>query len=234
MWNRLMESKRRRNCVVVGASSGIGQEIAQQLVQEGSRVFGFARRFEQAEKNDDSKVVKKRLDVTDKRAVAEAFQALPEIDVFVYSAGGAFFTEAMETSLEDIDAMWKVHVSGAWSCFKNAFPKMVNEKSIALVIGSIAGTTYTPGCLAYSMAKTAQRVLWEHIVDPCRKRGIRTTHVALGAVDTPLWDSMKNASRIDMLNAKDVAQTILKCIDEPSLHVPELTILPKKGILEEI
>lgn len=227
-----MKPARKLNCVVVGASSGIGLKIAEHLAKDGNNVYGFARRFEANPVANDDLFMKRSLDVTDSEAVKNAFDSLSDIDAFVYSAGGALFSEPMDTSQEDLDAMWKVHVSGAWACFENIFPKLVRETSIAIAVGSIAGTMYTPGCMAYAMAKTAQRVLWEHMVAPCRERGVRTTYVALGAVDTPLWDPIKNTSRQGMLNAQDVAQKVVQCIHEPSLHTPELTILPKKGLIE--
>src|SRR5256886_12130793 len=74
-----------RVAVVVGASSGVGLAIARALAAEGARVHALARRADIIERTD--RIVPRRLDVTDERAVASFFAELGEVDIVVYAAG---------------------------------------------------------------------------------------------------------------------------------------------------
>ena len=90
-----------RVAVVVGASSGIGLAVARALAAEGARVHALARRVDLIERTE--RIVPRRLDATDERAVAAFFAELDDVDVVVYAAG----TNVKNRALAELDA-------GAW------------------------------------------------------------------------------------------------------------------------
>src|SRR5438477_13212016 len=84
-----MAAKTERVALVTGASSGIGEAAARQLVDAGFTVYGTSRRATAGEKRDG--VVFLPLDVTDDQSVAgaigEVLYRSGRIDVLVNNAG---------------------------------------------------------------------------------------------------------------------------------------------------
>ena len=96
---------------ITGASSGIGAELARQLVDRGATVAISARRVERLEEVSGGRMTVVPLDVTDHEAVLAAADdvraAIGELDMVVINAGawtqtkvGAWDAEAFRTQVE--------------------------------------------------------------------------------------------------------------------------------------
>lgn len=85
-----------------GASSGIGQAIAQALAAAGARVIGYARRFPHRRLTflpGPGEIRELQLDVTDGAEVTARFAELPVLDVLVNAAGMGYFAWLSEHEL---------------------------------------------------------------------------------------------------------------------------------------
>ena len=83
-----------KNAVIFGATSGIGQELAKLLVEDGYKVMITGRRLErlqiiQSEKPEQ--YIIKQHDITDIEATKKVFEDLPDIfdkiDLIVHNSG---------------------------------------------------------------------------------------------------------------------------------------------------
>ena len=67
-----------KNCVVTGASSGMGKAVCKMLVELGAKVYGLDRN-----ETDDKNINFIKCDLSDKTSIDNAFKELPEhIDSF--------------------------------------------------------------------------------------------------------------------------------------------------------
>jgi 3-oxoacyl-[acyl-carrier protein] reductase len=223
-------------CAVTGASSGIGQAVAQALAEAGARVLGYARRFTQKRLTflpGPGEIREIQLDVTDEDAVAARFAELPMgLDVLVNAAGLGHFGWLSETDSKTLRHLLEVHVMGTFLCSREAWRSMQARDSGHIVcIGSVAAARYLPGCAAYTAAKAAQAALMRALAEEACDTGIRVTHILAGATDTPLWDGHEDVDRTRMMPPAALAAMIVDVLSHPELAIDELTILPPSGAL---
>lgn len=127
--------------LVTGANSGIGLEIARQLLERGMTVWIGARDLDRGrtaanELGPAAHVV--RLDVTDPASVAAAAQQVVDLDVLVNNAGvNPGGEDALGTSLEQLRTAYETNVFGVVAVTqaflpalqRSAHPRIVNVSS---------------------------------------------------------------------------------------------------------
>ena len=179
---------------VVGASSGIGAELARELRRRGARIAVSARTASDLREvaGDDMLVVP--LDVTDHAAVtAAATQVTSElggIDVLVAAAGYWQQTTPGDLDLDVFATHVDVNLLGMAACISAVLPTMRSRGSGSVVgIASVAGYRGIPGAEAYGATKAAQINLLEALRSGLRGSGVIVQTVCPGFVETPMTES---------------------------------------------
>ncbi len=170
-----------KNYVIIGASSGIGLETAQQLSAQGAHVFAYSRRplpvdlpgAEWAE-----------LDVTDP---AFTLTGLPDIvHGFVYCPGSINLKPFHRISAEDFRKELEINVVGAFRALQQVLPKLkASGVGSAVLFSTVAvqtGMTFHAGIAA---AKGAVEGL-VHALAAEWAPTIRINAIAPSLTDTPL------------------------------------------------
>lgn len=157
----------RKIAIVTGAGGGIGQAIADKMVQEGAVVV-FTDLNQEAvesvtEKYSKDQAVAVTCDVTSEEAIANAFKetvlAFGGVDIIVHSAGLAISKSLEDTTIKDWDLLENVLVKGQFLMVKNGVEIMKKQGlggdivNIASKNGLVAG----PNNVAYGTAKAAQQ-----------------------------------------------------------------------------
>jgi NAD(P)-dependent dehydrogenase (short-subunit alcohol dehydrogenase family) len=180
-----------KSCIVTGGAGSLGLATARLFRQEGGTVLladrdAAALRAAHASLGDDG-VAYLAADVTQgdsvRQIVAAAVAAWGGIDV-LFSNAGNFGTVAPIASYpeEIFDAVYAVHVKGAFLLCKHAVPKMRDGGSI-VITSSVAGTRGDPGVYAYITAKHAQVGLMRCLAKELAPRRIRVNTIHPGPVD---------------------------------------------------
>ena len=179
---------------VVGGSSGIGAELARELVRRGARVAISGRRATQLEDIADGTMTTVPLDVTDAGAVdaaaAAARERLGGLDTVVFSAGYWKQFDAAEWDRETFARHIEVNLLGLNNVLGAVVPGLVNQGGGHVVgIASVAGYRGLAGSEAYGATKAAQLNLLEAMRASLSPKGIRVTTVAPGFVRTEMTSS---------------------------------------------
>ncbi len=220
--------------IVTGGSSGIGAACAEALAEEGAAVLACGRRFAPGDVQAPvlGEVSTAHLDVTDEAEVKRVFDALPQVDIVVMSAGTGTFGPVVNSSVADLRAMLDVHVVGTLTCAREALRRMQPRKTGHLVvIGSHAAHHAFTDCGGYTAAKAAQLGLVRVIAAEARPYDVRVTAVLAGATDTPIWDDRPGFDRGKMLKPVDVAAFVTGIVTHPELSIEEVTVTPPAGVL---
>lgn len=144
-----------KRAIVIGATSGLGREIAMNLVREGWSVGVAGRRVELLKEF----AIYKQIDVTAEdavRGVERLVEKLGGVDLFVNVAGVGFQNKELDMEVEkktfDVNGYGFMRMVG-WAY--NYFKRERREGHIA-VISSIAGTKPLGTAAAYSATKRMQ------------------------------------------------------------------------------
>jgi short-subunit dehydrogenase len=183
---------------ITGASSGIGQALAQRFYDAGWRLALVARRTDEVERWAAARQLAPgrhavyRADVAEPPSILAAArdaierQGLP--DAVVANAG---ISIGMDTArFEDLDVMRRTFATnnlGLAATFHPFVAGMCERRSGTLVgIASVAGIRGLPGHGAYCASKAAVIAYCESLRGECRPFGVKVVTIAPGYVDTPL------------------------------------------------
>lgn len=199
---------------VVGASSGIGAALAQELVRRGNEVAISARKVEDLQEvaGDAMEVVP--LDATDRDAVRAASELLDDVDVVVWCAGYWQQFDAADWDADSFARHVEVNLLGLNNVLAAVIPRMVAQRRGHLVgIASVAGYRGLPGAEAYGATKAAQINLLEGLRAALAKHKVRVTTVCPGFVKTPMTDTNEFPMPF-MIEADEAARTIVDGLEK--------------------
>ncbi len=229
-------SETDRVCVVTGVGPGTGLAVCRKFAAEGYHVAMFARSEERltAWAAEIPGSIGVACDVADGGSVAAAFarvrDELGPVGVLVHNAGSGSFQTFMESSLEDLEASWRINTAGLFSCGQEAARDMLaGEGGSIVVTGATASLRGNVQTAAFAPAKAAQRSLAQSMARSLGPQGI---HVALvivdGVIDTPVTRSyLKEAADDFFLRPEAVADEIYHLAhQDPSAWTFELDLRP--------
>jgi len=186
---------------IVGASAGLGREVARQISTMGAEVILSARN------EDDLKALAAELpgkstvlpvDVADDAGVARAAEAAGEIDGLVYLAGAYWSFGSADWELENAVKMVDVNLTGALRVLGHVVPKMVERDAGHIVLtGSLSGFRGMPKAVGYGASKAGLMSLAETMHADLRKTGVQVQLINPGFVKTRLTE--KNEFRMPFI-----------------------------------
>ena len=201
--------------IVIGASSGIGMEVARLMVKEGWTVGVAARRIELL--GETGAAATAQIDVTQEDApqrLQQLIQQLGGMDLFFYASGIGKQNRELTADIE----LATVQTNGL------GFTRMIGEAyrffaqqgyGHIAAISSIAGTKGLGPAPSYSASKAYQAVYLQALEQQIYKRGlnIKITDIRPGFVDTAL---LSGDVRYPMMLkpeavAKEIICAIKKC-----------------------
>lgn len=179
-----------KTCIVTGGAGSLGAAAARLLLAEGANVMLIDLREADLQKVASglasTKVATFAADVTRADSVRAAIDAtvakFGKIDV-LFSNAGNFGTVKPITEYPDevFDAVYAVHVKGAFLMCKHAVAQM-NDGGSIIITSSVAGTRGDPGVYAYITAKHAQVGLMRCLAKELAPRRIRANTIHPGPI----------------------------------------------------
>lgn len=191
-------------CIVTGASSGIGKEVAIAYAKEGAKVVACARRLEKLEElvkiSEDlpGEINAMAVDVSEQADIDHMVDATIEkygrVDVLVNNAGILDSYKSAVTITDDIwKKMFEVNVDSVMRASRKVLPIMRKQKSgVILNTSSVGGLNGMRGGLAYVATKHAVVGMTKNIGYSYAEEGIRCVGIAPGSVETEIGQKVKD------------------------------------------
>ncbi|MEA2237491.1 MAG: hypothetical protein QOC81_2215 [Thermoanaerobaculia bacterium] len=198
--------------IVVGASSGLGLEIANQLRSRGTPVVGVARRASADIAGDASKRE------TALRAI-EAAERLGVIDLLINCAGIGIFGPAGSYDAQTIATIIDSNLIATINFCELLFPRFKEHGGTIVNVLSTAALTGKPNESVYCAAKWGARGYGEALKAEAKGTKARIIAVAPGGMNTSFWPE----PRAGFMDPADVAATIISAIDSP-VDISEIVI----------
>ena len=205
-----------KKIIIIGATSGIGREVANIYIAQGWKVGVAGRRAQELETlrlTAPEQVYTQVLDVTEDNATQKLQKLIEQIggmDVFLLSSGIGKQNYSLQTDIELATAA--TNVDGFIRMTNAAFHFFEQQGHGHLaIISSIAGTKGLGAAAAYSATKRFQSTYMEALEQLARmnKLNISFTDIRPGFVATPL---LKDDSYPLLMKATTVAYQIVKAI----------------------
>lgn len=198
---------------LVGASEGLGREVAFSLSRAGAEVIVSARTEERLQSlvaELPGKASYAVVDVTDRASVEAAAAEIGEIDGVVYLAGVYWPMKASEWDNEKADLMGEINFLGASRVVGSVIGQMVDRGTGHIVLtGSLSGFRGLPGAIGYASSKAGMMALAESMQADLRTSPIQVQLVNPGFIKTRLTDK-NDFSMPFIMSAEEAAREVFE------------------------
>ncbi|WP_342077587.1 SDR family NAD(P)-dependent oxidoreductase [Yoonia sp. SS1-5] len=198
---------------LVGASEGLGREVAFCMSRAGAEVIVSARSEDRLKSLVDElpgKASYVTVDVADRAAVEDAAAQIGQIDGVVYLAGVYWPMKSGEWDNEKADLMGEINYLGASRVVGAVIKDMIARGSGHIVLtGSLSGFRGLPGAIGYASSKAGMMALAESMQADLRNSPIAVQLVNPGFIKTRLTD--KNDFNMPfIMSAEDAAREVFE------------------------
>jgi len=179
--------RKKKNVFLTGASAGIGEAIAGQLLDEGYEVWGTSR--DPARLSRFPRLHPVELHLEDPESIRAAWeQAISEagqIDVVIQNAGMGLYGAIEEVSLEDSRRIWSVLVEGPLVLLKLAAGHLRPRRE-GMILGVSSLAAELPLCFSahYTAGKAAFSALLAALWMELKPFGVRVVDLRPGDIRT--------------------------------------------------
>ena len=211
-------------CIVTGAASGIGREIANTFAREGGKVviadlnkdaaLAAANEIKAAGGNAMAVAMDVTSEVQVNAAVAEVVTAWGGVDVLVSNAGIQIVHPIEEFPYADWKKLLAIHLDGAFLTTRACVPLMQKSGRGGTIIymGSVHSKEASVLKSAYVTAKHGLIGLCKTVAKEGGKYGIRANVICPGFVRTPLVEKQipEQANALGISEADVIKKVMLK------------------------
>lgn len=179
---------RGQRILVTGASSGIGWEVAQQLLTAGANVFAMGRDVSNLELLAEQGCETLRVEMADSEALNAALAGLPVLNGLVNCAGISILEAASEVSAAALDAVLAINVRAAALVAAAVARKMIEHGVAGSIVNvsSQASLVALDDHLSYCASKGALDAMTRVQCGEWGKHGIRVNAVNPTVTLTPM------------------------------------------------
>jgi len=219
---------------VVGASTGIGRALVDELSAPGRTLFISSRShsdltkiaLEKSHNETGTSLVPLVLDVADAGKVAQAANKIAgmngSLDMVIVNAGTCEYLDSHPVDMELVKRVFRTNFEGALNVINSSLPLLKNsslaqsdrksKKPLLVIISSSVTYQALPRAGAYGGSKAALRYFVECMKVDLQHENIDVRIVSPGFVKTPLTD--KNDFDMPfLLSSQDAAKRIVKGLE---------------------
>ncbi len=216
---------RGKNCLITGATGGLGKEIAKEFAKNGCNLFLTGRNndklnslknelensvneikidFEDADLSDDGEIQK---------LVEKVRGVFANIDILVNCAGVFPVKLLSDSTVEDFENCFSVNVKAAFVLCKEFSQGMISKKWGRIVnIASSSAYAGFKNTSIYCSSKHALLGLSRSLHSELKEHNVRTFCVSPGSIKTPMGKSVIGQNYETFLNPNEIAELIVRLV----------------------
>ena len=224
--NRSLQDK---NCLITGATGGLGKEIAKEFAKNGCNVFLTGQNNEklvslkkELENNEGKKIDFECADLSNideiQRLIKKVRNSFSNIDILVNCAGIFPVKLLSDSTIEDFEKCFSVNVKAAFILCKEFSQEMVSKKWGRIVnIGSSGAYNGRKKTIIYRATKHALLGLSRSLHNELKEYNVRTYCISPGPIKTSMGEEIiknenPNEKYDSFMNPKDIAEFIVYTI----------------------
>ena len=212
--------------LITGCSTGIGRELAQQLVSRGWRVYAGARRPEVLADLAGDDLIPLQLDVNEPTHLQQALELITaksgRLDLLVNNAGYGAMGPLVEMPLSEVRQQFETNLFAPLALIQTMLPLLQrsqqerpNQQAQVVNIGSVSGVLTTPFSGAYCATKAALHKLSDALRMELAPFGIDVVTIQPGAIESEFGNN--------------AARTLAATLPAESLYDPIRSYIEKRA-----
>ena len=232
MYQKLLSGK---NCLVTGASGGIGKEIAKLLVENNCNIILTGKTKDKLEKlNDTLKLINQNnvkidffpADISKiediKKLISFVNNLFPSIDILINCAGVFPISSLQNASLEDFENCFNLNIKAPFILSKEFTKNMIKKQWGRIInIGSSSSYDGFKDTSIYCASKHALLGLSRSMFDELKEFNVRTFCISPGSVKTDMAKVLTKQDFSTFIDPKEVAEMIMFVISFDNEMIPE-------------
>ncbi len=217
--------------LITGGTGALGSAVVAQLLADGfSCHVTWLLERELSHFTAHERVTLHRVDCSDEEAVTALFATFPRLDASIHIVGGFSMAKLTDTTLADVDKMFRLNTVTTFLCSREAVRTMRRSEAGRIVnVAARPALIPSGGTVAYSASKAAVVSLTQSMAEEVRSEGILINAVAPSTMDTAAnRASMPNADFATWPKVEQVAQAIA-FLAGPANTLTTATVIPVYG-----
>jgi 3-oxoacyl-[acyl-carrier protein] reductase len=250
-------SLRDRVALVTGASSGLGQQFARALADNGASIVLVARRADRLKdfraelEKSGARAIAVEADVTDRAAMTAAFdaaeQAFGTVTILVNNAGVAQASlRAVDVGEDEWRRVLSTNLDAVLYWAQEAARRMLaaGKKGAIVNIASVLGLGVSKGAVSYATSKAAVIQLTKALSLEWAFKGVRVNAIAPGWFVTEINDDYLNSDAGEKIkrdipmgrfgNAGDLDGALLLLVSDAGAYMAGATIVVDGGQVVQV
>ena len=180
--------------VVVGGGSEIAQGVIQRYLDRGCKVSAVC--YTTTPVHSHCQLTIHKADMASHEA--RILKDLEPIDVMITLTGGVSNAKIEHMNRSQWDYVLDVNVTTVFHAMKYGLPNIL-DNGVAIVVGSIVGSTGGYGCANYATAKAALKGLVMAAANENLHRGVRVNLLELGYINAGMGKKLNDTVRDKIL-----------------------------------
>ena len=212
-----------KNCLITGATGGLGKEIAKEFAKNGCNLFLTGRNDEKLNslknelENNQIKIDFEDADLSDadeiRKLIEKAKGAFSNIDILVNCAGVFPVKLLSDSTIDDFENCFSVNVKAAFVLCKEFSQGMISKKWGRIVnIASSSAYAGFKNTSIYCSSKHALLGLSRSLHSELKEYNVRTFCVSPGSIKTPMGKSVTGQNYETFLNPNEIAELIVRLV----------------------
>ena len=234
-----MQTLNAKNCLLTGATGGLGKELAAKLVINGCNLFLTARNEKKLNKltsllqkqtENKIKIYYKSADLSKSDDVKDLIKYVKKkfnsIDILINCAGVFQVNFLKDTNLADFEKSFNVNMKAPFMLCKEFSQDMIKKRWGKIVnIGSSSSYNGYKKTSIYCATKHALLGFSRSLVDELKEYNVRTFCISPGSIKTNMAKKLVEQDFDTFLDPKEVAEAILFVISyDKEMIIDELKL----------
>ena len=211
--------KIKKNCLIIGASGGIGSAITKKLAKENYNLFLIGKnkskllKLKKEIKKDDIIVEIESVDLTNEKQIDKSIKKIRKtfgkIDILINTSGLFLIKSIDKTTIEEFEESFKINVRAPFIFSKEFSKDMKKSKWGRIVnIGSSSAYNGFKNSTVYCSSKHALLGFSRALFSELKDNNVRVYSISPGSTQTKMGKLSKDQKFETFLEPKEVADYV--------------------------
>jgi len=211
--------KIKKNCLIIGASGGIGNAITKKLAEQNFNLFLIGKnenkllKLKKEVENENIDVKIESVDLTNKKQIERSIKKIRKIfgkiDILINTPGSFLIKSIEKTSIEEFDEIFKINVRAPFIFSKEFSKDMKKSKWGRIVnIGSSSAYNGFKNSIVYCSSKHALLGFSRALFSELKENNIRVYSISPGSTQTKMGRLSKNQKFETFLKPEEIAEYV--------------------------